>query len=98
MELELINFRVKAAVKTEKIEIPQITGGRPGLESARLGERECVFAEEPVSATIYRGEKLQPGDQFSGPAIIEERITTVVVPPGFDCAVDSYGNYVLSRA
>jgi N-methylhydantoinase A/oxoprolinase/acetone carboxylase beta subunit len=32
----------------------------------------------------------------SGPAIIEERKTTVVVPPGCSASVDAYENYVIT--
>ena len=32
-----------------------------------------------------------------GPAIIEEKTTTVVIPEGFTCLVDPYRNYVLRK-
>jgi N-methylhydantoinase A len=35
---------------------------------------------------------------FVGPAIIEESGTTVVIPPGYPCSVDDYGNYRISLA
>ncbi len=68
-----------------------------GLSGALQGERECVFGDTVVKAAIYLGDKLRPGDTLKGPAIIEERITTVVVPPSFSCTVDDYGNGVLTR-
>ena len=34
---------------------------------------------------------------ISGPAIIEEKTTTVVIPEGFTCMVDPYRNYVLRK-
>ena len=33
-----------------------------------------------------------------GPAIIEERTTTIVVPAAFTCAIDERKNYVLQKA
>ena len=33
------------------------------------------------------------GNIITGPAIIEEKLTTVVVPPGARVTVDRYGNY-----
>ena len=32
-----------------------------------------------------------------GNAIIEEATTTIVIPPGFHCHIDQYGNYILNR-
>ncbi len=46
---------------------------------------------------IYDGERLRAGDHFVGPAIIEETTTTVVIPVRYDCTVDAYRNYVLTR-
>ena len=37
------------------------------------------------------------GNVISGPAIIEETTTTVVVPNAYVCSVDKYKNYVLTR-
>jgi hypothetical protein len=31
---------------------------------------------------------------MEGPCIIEERMTNIVIPPGFTASVDDYGNYI----
>ncbi len=46
---------------------------------------------------IYLGQELRPGDQISGPAIIEETFTTIVVYPGWQALVDDAGDYELNR-
>ncbi|MDE3077238.1 MAG: hypothetical protein KGJ86_17610, partial [Chloroflexota bacterium] len=46
---------------------------------------------------VYEGEKLLNGNVIEGPAIIEERTTTVVIPDGFRCEVDPSRNYVLRQ-
>ena len=38
------------------------------------------------------------GNVITGPAIIEETTTTVVIPAAFVCSVDKYKNYVLTRS
>lgn len=96
MELEFINYRVRATLGNEKAQLPKATGEGLGLASAVRGERECVFGDQVVKATVYLGDRLMPGDTLAGPAIIEESITTVVIPPSFKCAVDDYGNCVLT--
>ena len=42
----------------------------------------------------YDGDKIKHGNIIKGPAIIEERKTTVVIPPGSEVVVDPYGNYL----
>jgi N-methylhydantoinase A/oxoprolinase/acetone carboxylase beta subunit len=37
------------------------------------------------------------GNVITGPAIIEETTTTVVIPEAFVCSVDKYKNYILTR-
>jgi N-methylhydantoinase A len=57
------------------------------------------FVEAGVQeAAIYDGDMLEPGMSFTGPAIIEEAGTTVVIPPGLPCHVDDYGNYIIQTA
>ena len=41
---------------------------------------------------IYDFDKLEPNMSFSGPAIVEDSSTTVVVFPGQKCKVDDYAN------
>jgi N-methylhydantoinase A len=45
-----------------------------------------------VDVSVYDRYGLRPGDQFDGPAIIEERESTVVVGAKGHCTVDAYGN------
>ena len=46
---------------------------------------------------MYGGSRLAAGHMLAGPAVIEERTTTVGVPPGFAGRVDPWKNYTLSR-
>jgi N-methylhydantoinase A len=47
-----------------------------------------------VETPCYDGELLKPGNLIKAPAIIEEKKTTVVVPPGSEIVVDPYDNYL----
>ena len=42
---------------------------------------------------IYLGSELGAGDEVTGPALIEEPLTTIVVPPRASARVSRYGNY-----
>lgn len=58
--------------------------------------RSCYFNETGRTPTaIYRGQTLRPGAQISGPAIIEEPTTTIVIYPGLSAALSAAGNYIL---
>ncbi|MEN0013606.1 MAG: hydantoinase/oxoprolinase family protein [Solirubrobacteraceae bacterium] len=46
----------------------------------------------------YVGDTLAPGHVVEGPAVIEEPTTTVVVLPGWQAAVTTAGEYLLTRA
>jgi N-methylhydantoinase A len=67
-------------------------------EAAARGTRKAYFGEGWVDAPIYRGEAMAPGDTLSGPAIIEEPTTTVVVYPGCTARVSAAGNFILGFA
>ena len=50
---------------------------------------------EQAQAAVYYGEDLVPGDCVTGPAIIEEPTTTIVVYPQSTATVTPYGHYLL---
>jgi len=46
---------------------------------------------------IYRGERLCPGMEISGGAVVEYYGTTVIVPPGWAARVDTQYNLRVKR-
>ena len=68
-------------------------------ESALKGHRDVDYALEGVKkAAIYDGTKLEPGMSFTGPAIVEDPGTTVVIHPGNQVEIDGYGNIHITLA
>lgn len=63
--------------------------------AALKGHRDAYFGVEFVSTPIYDGPQLGTGVTITGPALIEEPFTVIVVPPGSTATLDSTGNYVL---
>ena len=47
---------------------------------------------------VYAREDLGIGQELEGPAIIEERETTTVLPPGWRATVDRFGCIVATPA
>jgi N-methylhydantoinase A len=94
--VEYLTFRLKATVHRAAVTLQSSVGaGDPSKAIKR--RRICTFAGKPVETPVYQGEMLGGGDTFAGPAIIEERTTTVVIPQGYRCSVDEFRNYVLTR-
>jgi N-methylhydantoinase A len=66
---------------------------RPAPVTTRRANLGQGFAETPV----FAGAALAPGSEVTGPAIIEESFTTIVVYPGWRAIVDDAGDYELVR-
>ncbi|MBI2958692.1 MAG: hypothetical protein HYY28_00125, partial [Betaproteobacteria bacterium] len=68
-----------------------------GVESARRGARACLFEgqSKAVETPAYDWDKMAPGHKLVGPALIDDKTTTVLVVPGFTCEVDPHHNLVL---
>ncbi len=92
--LEFVSFRVRASLPVLLLELPKLE--RPegaSLDTAIKGERLAYsgLQREYVSHRVYDRYKLFPGASFTGPAIIEERESTVVVGEDARVSVDEYG-------
>jgi len=59
--------------------------------------REVDFAEQGKhKSAVYHGEQLLPGMHFTGPAVIEDPGTTIVIHPNNDVRIDQYGNTMIT--
>ncbi|MEE8434362.1 MAG: hydantoinase/oxoprolinase family protein [bacterium] len=95
--VEFLNFRVLAKARKSPLHLEEITAGEKDPQHALKRRRECIFAGQSTDTPVFDAERIEAGNTIPGPAIVEEKTTTVVVPPGFSCAVDSVKTYVLSR-
>ena len=94
---EVVNVRVRAVARTDQPPMPEHELQAADASAATLGECAIVFdGDERESLPIDRS-KLQPGNAFSGPALVVEYSTTTVVPPDFHCRVDAGENLILER-
>jgi len=91
--VELVGIHLVAVADIGKLEPAHLPRtGRPVAE-ARKGRRLVDYgAAEAHDADVYDGDLLEPGDAFSGPAVVESGGTTVVLEPGNTVVVDDYGN------
>ncbi|MDZ4345136.1 MAG: hydantoinase/oxoprolinase family protein, partial [Candidatus Binatia bacterium] len=94
---EFLTFRLRATAPRAPFHLRQIDEGGPDAAGAIKRRRRSWFDGQEVDTPVYDGARLLAGARFSGPAIIEETTTTVVIPARFDCAVDQWKNYLLTR-
>ena len=95
--VEVVTFRVQAVGRADRVELAISKDGSGDAEEALIGVRQVYLdtAEGYRPCPIYHRERLQPGYELNGPAIIEQMDTTTVLLPGDHCRVDSYRNLVV---
>jgi N-methylhydantoinase A len=96
--VEILTLRLKATTPNAPFTLPQVAKGDADPKPAFKRRRTCRFNGRDVDTPIYDGEKVLAGNVISGPAIIEETTTTVVIPEAYVCSVDKYKNYILTRS
>lgn len=71
-----------------------------GLAAALKGRRAMVFSADGAATDtpVYDGGRLGAGDALSGPAVIEEETTTIVIEPGWRAELRESGVYILNAA
>ncbi len=94
---EFLTFRMKVTAPPRSVKLAANAKAAVDLATARRGSRPCLFDGIPrrVETPVYDWDRLGPGHAISGPALIDDKTTTVLVLPGFICEVDPYRNLVL---
>jgi N-methylhydantoinase A len=97
VDVEALNWRVIVAGPRPTIAVQPTDGQPTPIEARRKGERPAYFPETSgyVNCSVYDRYQLAPGTVLRGPAIIEERESTVVVGPGAGVEVDAHRNVVI---
>ena len=91
--VEMVGIHLVAKAEVGKLEMRPETVGGPDANGAIKGTRTVDYAlEGKHEATIYDGDRLSPGMEFLGPAIVEGSGSTVVVHPGNSVLVDAFRN------
>lgn len=93
-EVEFINFKVRAVLPEKLLQLPKLKKKRgQTIEAAVKGTRKAYSpaARDFIPYTVYDRYKLFPGAAFRGPAIIEERESTVIVGEKAQVRSDEFG-------
>lgn len=98
--LEFMKFGLSAIGKLPGITLKKIKKGGRDASAALKGSRQAYFEENKkmVNTPIFNGAAVRAGNILEGPCIIEEKLTTIVIPSGVKVKVDEKGNYVTGGA
>ena len=91
--VEFVGLHIVASAEVGKLTVTDhpVTGLK--LADTIKGHRAVDYALEGVhEATIYDGDRFEPGMAFIGPAIIEQKGSTTVIHPGQSVSIDRYAN------
>ncbi len=91
--VEFINFKVRASLPERLLQLPKMEKRAGSLKDAIKGERQAYsgIAKDFIPYTVYDRYKLYPDAKFQGPAIIEERESTVIIGEDASISVDDFG-------
>ncbi|MEM7465648.1 MAG: hydantoinase/oxoprolinase family protein [Pseudomonadota bacterium] len=91
--IEYLNWTGRISVALPQASSGDITAGNTEHDSEN--REACFDLNNKTLTSILKGKSLNKNDVITGPAIIEEATTTVVLPPGTTGHLSENGNYVL---
>ena len=96
--VEIVNVRLRAIGKRNKLAFPPLD--RWSREHSLVSNRKVYLesSDEAVECPIHRRERLRPGAEITGPAIIQEYACTTVLFPGDRVRVAETGELVVHIA
>ena len=98
LPVEVVNLRLKLELAVDKPLLEPAADCGGDSSHAAVGNVEVVFSQGAVHTTLYDRDRLQTGNRITGPALLLQLDTTIVVPPEWAGEVDPYGNLLLEPA
>ena len=91
--VEFVTFKVRASLPERPFKIPALRNTGTNLDHCLKGERKAFSLIEKayIPFKVFDRSRLFPGAKISGPAIIEERESTIVIGEDAVGTVDDYG-------
>jgi len=91
--VELVTFKVRASLPKRPFSIPKLSNETSDIKTCIKGERPAFsyIKKEYISFTVYDRSKLFANAEIPGPAIIEERESTIVIGEDANARVDEFG-------
>ncbi|TKJ41475.1 5-oxoprolinase [candidate division LCP-89 bacterium B3_LCP] len=94
---EWVNLRVTAIGHAAELNLPELKPGAGEKPRPKRRHQVYFFGKGFKEVPVYERSEFAPGDAVKGPCLIEEIISTTVLPPGWDLAVDKSGCLLLNK-
>lgn len=92
--VECLSWRLRL-VATTGAPRPATNENATPVDLAAPAHRRAVFDGSAHRTGVFSGADVRPGGRITGPAVIEEPTTTIVVPPGARAIVLPTGDYLI---
>lgn len=93
---QIVSARLELTGVRERVDLPGKPFGRESADHAQVATRDVFFDKFGfIEAPIYDGSLLEPGNLVTGPAVIHEPDTTIVVNPSQEAMLDQQDMYVI---
>ena len=92
--VQLVAVRIKAILQPVQPELAQTPYHGTSAAHALLSETSMIFAAGTYQAGIYQRALLQHGNSLSGPALLVQDDSTILLPPFWSGTVDAWGNII----
>jgi N-methylhydantoinase A len=94
--VEMINIRLVAVGERARFEFPSV--GQHGSGQVKVARRPVYMGrtDAPVDCAVYHRDRLAPGTEIAGPALIQEYASTTVMFGGDRCEVAETGEIVIT--
>jgi N-methylhydantoinase A len=95
--IEIINWRVTASGPTPEVHLQLPRAEHTAAHQVRKGSRQAYFPESGgyQDTPVYNRYGLSPGTRLTGPAIVEERESTVIIGPNSYFSIDEQWNLIV---
>lgn len=96
--VQIVNYRISAIGDIDKPELKELPCNPNAKLPLPIEKRKVLFQGEAefIETNIYKREELVPGCTFTGPVILEQMDSTIVVPPDWIAKTDGFYNLVLT--
>ncbi|MCP4345956.1 MAG: hydantoinase/oxoprolinase family protein [Desulfobacterales bacterium] len=91
--VEFVTFKLRASLPERPFHIPKLEKKQGDLKDCTKGERQAfsIVRKEFIPFTVYDRSRLFPGAVLNGPAIIEEKESTIIIGEDARGQVDEFG-------
>ncbi|UCF83679.1 MAG: hydantoinase/oxoprolinase family protein [Desulfobacteraceae bacterium] len=95
--VEFVNLRVRVTGKNPYLSLPRESKSPLLVQDGWKDMRDVYFENAGwQKIPVYEREQLSVGNEIAGPCMVEETISTTLIPSGFNGIVDEYRNIIIA--